>query len=469
MNSRPKVLLIAEACNPSWVSVPLEGWSSSQALSRVADTHLVTHIRNRPALLAAGLREESDFTAIDSDRVAAPLNWLASKLRGGKGRGWTTVTAFRSLAYYYFEHLVWKRFGLAIAKGRFDLVHRLTPISPTAASLLAKRCAREGVPFILGPLNGGLHWPREFAGARRREGEWLSWVRGMHRWLPGYHATRKHAAAIVVGSVATAQQVEPQYQSKCIYVPENAIEPQRFAPVERVNSKVVHRPIRVAFIGRLVDYKNPDVIIEAIAPLAREGSVQLDLFGDGPLKESLAALITQLRLQEHVRLHGWTAHEKLAAHLATSDLFAFPSIREFGGAVVVEAMAMGVVPIVVNYGGPAELVSNDSGFCIPLTARDGLISSLHNVVADVVAHPGKLAAMREAGMQRVRQWFTWESKANQLLQVYRWVLGQRATKPDFGMPLGSRNDRSFEMDAHAPAQHEPHSQTVLYATTNAKW
>lgn len=445
MNQRPRVLLIAEACNPNWVSVPLVGWSCSEALSRVADTHLVTHIRNRPAMLAAGLREDTDFTAIDSDRVAAPLHWLASKLRGGVGRGWTTVTAFRSLAYYYFEHLVWKRFGVAIAKGRFDVVHRLTPLTPTAVSLLAKRCAAVSVPFVLGPLNGGLPWPREFDGARKREGEWLSRLRGMHRWLPGYRSTRKHAAAIIVGSAATAQQVSPRYRSKCIYIPENGITPQRFAPVQRSDEQ---RPVRVAFIGRLVDYKNPDVIIEAIAPLARTGSVQLDLFGDGPLKDSLTTLITKLGLQDQVTLHGWVAHEKLAAQLAHSDLFAFPSIREFGGAVVLEAMAMGVVPIVVNYGGPAELISNDSAFRIPLTARDGLITNLRDIIAKVVADPSQLAAMRQAGIERVQRWFTWKSKADQLLQVYQWVLGQRADKPDFGMPLGDLKTRELEIGGH---------------------
>ena len=46
-----RVLLIAEQCNPTFVSVPLEGWSHSQAIAEVADTHLVTQVRNREAIL----------------------------------------------------------------------------------------------------------------------------------------------------------------------------------------------------------------------------------------------------------------------------------------------------------------------------------------------------------------------------------------------------------------------------------
>jgi len=59
---------------------------------------------------------------------------------------------------------------------------------------------------------------------------------------------------------------------------------------------------------------------------------------------------------------GWVNHLEIPRRLAAADVFGFPSIREFGGAVVLEAMAQGCVPLIVNYGGPAELATRETGF-----------------------------------------------------------------------------------------------------------
>src|SRR5262245_39667725 len=119
---RMRVLLIAEAANPEWVSVPLVGWSHARALAERVDAHLVTQVRNRDAIVRAGWREGREFTAIDSERAAARAHKLAEWLRGGPGRGWTIVTALQSLCYRWFERLVWQRFGGAIRGGAYDLV-----------------------------------------------------------------------------------------------------------------------------------------------------------------------------------------------------------------------------------------------------------------------------------------------------------------------------------------------------------
>ncbi len=432
MKSDISVLLIAEAANPEWVSVPLEGWSHSQAIASLVHAHVVTQIRNRDAIQRAGWVEGREFTAINSDAVARPVHQLSQLLRGGSNKGWTMVTAMKTPMNLYFERLVWKRFGADIRSGRYDLVHRVTPLSPTTPSPLAGKCRGAGVPFVLGPLNGGLPWPKGFDHTRRKEREWLSYVRSAHKLMPGYHATRRHTSAIIIGSRATYEQVPAVYLPKCVYIPENAIDPQRFTT--RPADSPVQLPLRVAFLGRLVPYKGADMLIEASAQLAREKKLVLDIIGDGPEMPHLKQLVAQHQIESAVRLDGFVPHEQVQDRLVQSDIFAFPSIREFGGAVVLEAMALGLVPVVVDYGGPGELVSSATGYAVPLGSRASLIAAFRHVLEGLVDQPGGIPEMGQRARRRVEAQFTWQAKARQVLEVYEWVLGQKP-KPDFGMPL----------------------------------
>ena len=424
----PRVLVVAENCNPEWVSVPLEAWSHYAALRNVAQVHLVTQQRNREALVRAGLVEGTDFTVIDHERVAAPLYKMANLLGGRGGKGWTLRTAAYSLAYPWFERLLWKQLGPRLRAGEFDLVHQLTPLSPTAAPRIAKWCRKIGVPFVWGPINGGVPWPRAFDQARRREREWLSYVRSGHKLLPGYRSVRRNAAALIIGSRDTWKQMPERYHDRCVYIPENAVDPARFT---RRRERQAARPVRLAFLGRLVPYKGPDIALEAARPLLERGEVTFDIWGDGPLKPELERLAAGL---PGVRRGGWVEHTKVQEVLSEADVMVFPSIREFGGGVALEAMAVGLPAMVVEYGGPAELVTPETGWLIPLGHREQIVSAVRSALEEVVARPSLADEKGLRAIERVNAKFTWPVKARQSLAVYDWVLG-RGPKPDFGMPL----------------------------------
>lgn len=416
--TRPSVLVIAEAANPDWVSVPLVGWSMAQALRDVADVHLVTQVRNRAAITAAGLVEGQTFTALDSESVARPLNRLAQTLRMGSGKGWTMTTAINGLSYPYFEHLLWQRFGADIKAGKYDVVHRVTPLSPTVTSPVAVRCQRAGVPFVMGPLNGGVPWPAGFDAERRREREWLSYVRGLYKLKPGRLRTLRAASAILTGSRHTQQEIPAALQQKTIYLPENAIDPARFNKTARQD---VGGQLRGCFIGRLVPYKGPDMLLEAAAPLLRAGRLALDIIGDGPMRPELDALVQRLNVADAVTFHGRLAHCDVQDVAVRANVLTFPSIREFGGGVVLEAMALGVVPMVVDYAGPAELVTQETGFTVPIGPREQIIAGFTRQLEALAADPAVLPQIGHAARARALDQFTWAAKARQVALVYDWV------------------------------------------------
>jgi glycosyltransferase involved in cell wall biosynthesis len=98
-------------------------------------------------------------------------------------------------------------------------------------------------------------------------------------------------------------------------------------------------------------------------------------------------------------------------------------------------MAVGVVPVVVDYGGPAELVSPASGYLLPMAPREELILALRRQLESIVEDPGQLAEKSWRGVERVFALFAWPAKARQTFEIYRWVLGWRADKPDMGLPF----------------------------------
>jgi glycosyltransferase involved in cell wall biosynthesis len=120
---------------------------------------------------------------------------------------------------------------------------------------------------------------------------------------------------------------------------------------------------------------------------------------------------------------GFVDHKKLQERLHQAQAFVFPSLREFGGGVVIEAMACGLPPIVVNYGGPGELVTDDCGIRLPMAPRQQLVRSLTLAMESLLHDPERCRRMSLASIDRVRCNFTWPQKAAQIVTIYRDVLG----------------------------------------------
>jgi len=433
--------VIAEAANPEWVSVPLVGWSLATALREVCDVHIVTQVRNREAFLRAGLVEGQDFTAIDSEAIAKPIYKLAEVLRMGEGKGWTMVTALSSkLSYPYFERMIWQRFGKDIKAGAFDIVHRVTPLTPTANSSVAPKCAAAGVPFVLGPLNGGVPWPAGFDGERRREKEWLSYVRFAYKLSGARRRMMQAASAIISGSRHTASEVPAAHRSKVALIPENAIDPSRFDLESKMKARGGALPLRGCFLGRLVPYKGPDMLIEAAEPFLKDGSLHLDIVGNGPMEQSLIARAKERGLENAVTFHGWVAHEKVQGILAQADMLTFPSVREFGGGVVLEAMALGVVPVICDYAGPSELVDASTGYKVAMGNRNTVIANFRETLGEIISAPTILQEKSDAARSKVASTYTWAKKAEQIKEIYDWALKADGPIPapiSFETPLWS--------------------------------
>jgi glycosyltransferase involved in cell wall biosynthesis len=127
-------------------------------------------------------------------------------------------------------------------------------------------------------------------------------------------------------------------------------------------------------------------------------------------------------------------HEELQHALVQADVLGFPSIREFGGGVVLEAMACGVVPVVVDYAGPGELVTEGSGVRIALGSREEIVAALGKVLEELAQSPERIETLSAGALARARRQFTWDAKARQVLEIYQWVAGG-GPKPLYPAPI----------------------------------
>jgi glycosyltransferase involved in cell wall biosynthesis len=171
-----------------------------------------------------------------------------------------------------------------------------------------------------------------------------------------------------------------------------------------------------------VPYKGADILIRAAAPFLQSGSLILHIIGDGPQREVLHNLVTELGVEEQVLFHGWIAHTEVQRRMAECDFLGLPSIREFGGGVVLEAMALGIAPVVADYGGPAELVDETVGIRVPFTDEASLLEGFRRVIADLIGEPERLNELGHAANERVGQKYTWQAKARQIASVYEAVM-----------------------------------------------
>jgi glycosyltransferase involved in cell wall biosynthesis len=422
--TRKKLLLLSYWINPDEVSASLDSYREYQQLRQHFDTTLVTHSRNASALRKKGI---SDGGVI---YIKVPVWDRLHDLFLGKvlnfNYGSMKLTAFLIPYYMIYEFVIWFRLRSEIKPGRFALVHRLDPVSPVLASPLSWLMRNLKTPFSLGPVNGGLPWPPGY-GSASREKEWIRFFRRFYTYLPFSRSTYANPKAVIVGSsysyLAAGRRVE---RSRLFFIPQNGIFEKDILESRLYDDMP---PVRVCFLGRLVPLKNCNIVIRSAASLLREKRISLDIVGDGWDRPSLEVLTRDHGLEKDVTFHGWLPHPQAMEILARSHILALPTIREFGGGVIVEAMARGVVPIVMRYGGPSDLVEEEYGISLPLKNESDTVQDLERVLQELVKNPDRIRQLGRAARIKARSGFTWERKTELLAAVMNYAM-DTGPRPD---------------------------------------
>lgn len=410
-----RVLLSAYQCGEGMGSVSQIGWEWYSRLSATCQVTLLTHIRNRPALEQSGAPiNHSDIIYIDTEWFAGPLYRFAAWCFP---RSEHPKFLIASLDFFVYDWLAVKHSRQRLKAGTvFDIVHAVTPVSPMAATRLHKL----GLPVVLGPWNGGLGSLSTFPEIMKAESKWLYPIRNFGKVIDWLVGSTRHAAMILTATQATRAAIAPASQGRCQSLLENGVNLDLFTPAPYPPPATANNPLQIVFVGRLLPFKGVGMLLEAIKALTFP--VHLTLVGEGSERGHLEAMTAELGLIEQVTFTGNLPLNAISAIMQQAHVFCLPSVRESGGAVLLEAMAVARPVIAVDFGGPAEIVDDEIGVKLPPTGKADVVNGLIATLTDVREQPQHWQALGEAGRRRVETHFSWAAKITTAIGFYRQLL-----------------------------------------------
>lgn len=429
------LVLVAYQCGPDMGSVSQIGWHWFVHLVRKGHVvTLVTHVRNRPAIESAldsmpDLRPQSQVIYIDTEWLAGPLYRLARRLFPRSEHG---VFMVSQLDYFAFDFAAVRSLREMMHGGKkWDLVHIVTPVTTSAPSRLHKL----GLPVVRGPLNCGLPVPSGFASVMKQDSMHLAKLRVLPKLLDQLLGSLRSCSAILVATRATLAAIPESARSKCVPMLENAIDPGCFQPGQAPLPPGQGQPLRLTFVGRLVPVKALPLLLKAMAMVKAEGyEVVLDVAGDGPMRAQWTREAASLGLEGDVQWLGAVAHDQVSRVMARGHLFCLPSVRESGGAVLLEAMACERAVLALNFGGPAEIVDSEVGWLIPAANEQTAVAGMVEALKEAFSHPQALREKACAGRRRVEALHTWDARVKLAESAYQQAMHAHARELIKGLP-----------------------------------
>jgi L-malate glycosyltransferase len=216
---------------------------------------------------------------------------------------------------------------------------------------------------------------------------------------------------IIACSQATADRLRSELRVRGpIAVVPNGIDAQSMfalTPAKRQSSLV--------FVGRLMTYKNVDLLVKAVAHLKKKGEiVDCTIIGNGPEKEHLEALAAKLGVAGQVTFTGFIeASEEVYALVKAAKVFVLPSEREGFGIVALEANACGIPVLTLDHPG------NAARHLVATGQNGGTFAPTPAALATAISRT--LAAPRQTTAQACRAFaerFDWHTLSTQVAQAY---------------------------------------------------
>jgi len=420
-----RVLIVAEHASAKFggeAALPLHYYRILR--QRGIPTWLVVHSRTRKELEA--LFPQDKNIAYIPDTIWHRLLWQLSRPLPNRVSYFTTGLIMRFITQLGQRGIIRD----LVAKEKINIIHQPIPVSPKEPSMIFGM----GVPVIIGPMNGGMDYPQSFKNMQNNS-EQITVAIGrkfsalMNKLIPG----KPQAALLLVANERTRQALPKGVGKQVIELVENGVDLSLWKASISNLDKAESSITRYVFVGRLVDCKAVDLLLIAFKQAALKATITLKIIGDGVERDNLKQKAQDLAILDidsdqpgKVCFAGWMSQEDCAKELQQSDVLVLPSLMECGGAVVLEAMAMGIPVIATNWGGPADYLDPSCGILVEPSSREVFIENLAAAMIKLARSPQERQAMGKAGREKVIQSFDWEVKVDRMIEIYRQAIANHA-------------------------------------------
>jgi len=397
-----KILVSAYACQPNFGSEPMVGFEVPSELAKKGHSvTIITRTNNRNDIEAFFLNNPKSRN-LNFFYYDLP-SWAKFWKKGSRG-----------IRSYYF---IWQIGAYYLAKKlhkkiNFDCVHHVTFVS----FLLPSFMGNLGIPFIFGPISTNSLIPWRLSLSTELKMGFVEIIR-----------------CIAIFTVRINPFILRSFaQASTIYITSNVIKayiPNKFHNKIRVQLAIGCTPkktffnlkkkqsfLRILFVGRFVTWKGLHLAIPAFAKLHKiVPEVRFTIVGRGTMERSLKNLAYDLNISDKINWVPWVKQDELDDIYQSHDIFFFPSLRDTGGLVVLEAMANALPVVCFDTGGPGVIVNKSCGEAVNIKGLcqseliDSLFQALYKIINNV-SHSNKL---RKGALLRIKD-FSWEKIINNI-------------------------------------------------------
>lgn len=274
---------------------------------------------------------------------------------------------------------------------------------------------------------GGAHYvPQKFVKEYPVKERLAQRIRSLGQWIfrhdPFFIIGQNRANAILVCNKEAFNAMSKKLQKKAYFFPVNGISPK---DLSLLDAKLENKKDRFLILsaGKLIKIKALDLAIGSFKVFSdRVPEAKFIVIGDGPELQNLKKLASKLKLKEKVIFEGWMPREKLLQKMSLCDVFLFPSLRDGGGNVVVEAMAAGKPVVCFDLAGPGFHIDEKCGIKIKPEYPKQAVNDMAKALKKLYFDKDLRLKLGKGAREKAEREYNWDKLGDKLNEIYKKIL-----------------------------------------------